>query len=220
MWLLSPASPQPWSPVLGYAFGGAGELDEPVALDRSPSVDGFLGLGNVLGDSAKCAPGAIGAVLVIHDAVKDAAGLLVACRRPGFDDDLPLPISWSGCSSRHPRSTSEPSGTRVPRRERPPPGSPQRDVFGLGDHVGDDDDIGQVVGILEGVDHWRTLWRSRPCRPERLHRQRETECTGEQPDDGLEFRAAFTPRIRVEHRRCRIQPWLRTLPTAHDAQSV
>jgi hypothetical protein len=63
-------------------LGGAGELDESVALDRGVAVDGLLGCGDLFVDAAQCASGPVFAELVVDDAVGDATGVLTAGSRP------------------------------------------------------------------------------------------------------------------------------------------
>jgi hypothetical protein len=46
------------------------------------SVDGTLGLGDLLVDPAQCSPRSVVAVLVVHDPIRDSAGLLTTAGRP------------------------------------------------------------------------------------------------------------------------------------------
>ena len=73
------------------------------------------------------------------------------------------------------------------------PGGLQRDLVGLGDHpgIGDDGDIGQLVGGLEGVDDRQHGGGLGLVALERRHRQREPGGVGEQPEGDLRFQAAF-----------------------------
>ena len=84
----------------------AGELDEPVAFDRGVPIDGFLGFSDLLIDAAQRAPCSVVAVLVVDDPIRDAAGLLTAGGRPRLGERPPSGIAWSGCLSRHSRTTS------------------------------------------------------------------------------------------------------------------
>ena len=58
--------------------GAAGQLDEPVALDRRLAGDGLLGLFDLLVDAAQRPAGPVVAVLVVDDLVPAAA---VSARR-------------------------------------------------------------------------------------------------------------------------------------------
>jgi hypothetical protein len=65
--------------------GAAGELDEPVALNRGLTRNGFLGLGDLFVDAAQGAPGPIVPVLVVDDLVP---ALVARPGRPGLDEHL------------------------------------------------------------------------------------------------------------------------------------
>jgi hypothetical protein len=61
---------------VGVAVDGVGiarEPDEPVALDGHMAADGFFGLGDLLIDPAKDAPGPVVSVLIVDDLVTAAA---------------------------------------------------------------------------------------------------------------------------------------------------
>jgi peptidoglycan/LPS O-acetylase OafA/YrhL len=136
------------------ALGGAGELGESVAFDRGSPVDDLLGLGDLLGDAAQRAPGPVVAVLVVDDAIGDTACLFAAGGRPGLGEDLPIVDVLIGMLvapfAHHIGHKRDPGA----EDERQPRGF-QRDLIGFGDHagIGDDDDIGEVVGGLGCVDH-------------------------------------------------------------------
>ena len=59
-------------------------------LTGAVPVDGALGLGDLLVDAAQRASGPVVAVLVVDDPIRDAAGLLAECRRPGLGEDQPV----------------------------------------------------------------------------------------------------------------------------------
>ena len=97
------------------ALGRPGQLDEPVAFDRGMPVDGTLGLGDLLIDPAQRSPGPVVAVLVVDDPIGDSAGLLAAVAGQGWVSTSRSGIAWSGCLSRHSRTTSGRNGMRAPR---------------------------------------------------------------------------------------------------------
>ena len=183
-----------------------------------------LGFGDLLVDAAQRAPGPVVAVLVVDDPIGDAAGLLTAGGRPRLGEDLPVGDVSPGCLSRHSRTTSGTNGMRVPRMNDNPEAL-QRDLVGLGDHagIGDDGDVGEMVGGLERVDHRQHGGGLGLVALERLHRQREPRRVGEQPDGDLRLQAAFLGKSGlaepvtgigfevqrgdvVEHQRRRTQP--------------
>ena len=67
--------------------GAAGQLDEPVALDRGLPGDGLLGLVDLLVDAAQGPPGPVGPVLVVDDLVAAAA---VRPGGPRLGEDVPV----------------------------------------------------------------------------------------------------------------------------------
>lgn len=87
-------SGQPTGPGLEVAvdsLGGAGELDEPVSLDRHLAGDGFLGLADLLVDAAQRAPCPISLVLVVDDLVTTLVG---GPGRPRLGKICPSGMSW------------------------------------------------------------------------------------------------------------------------------
>jgi hypothetical protein len=57
-----------------HAAGAAGQLDEPVALDRRRAGDRAFGLGDLFIDATQRAPGPLGFVLVVDDLVPAPVG--------------------------------------------------------------------------------------------------------------------------------------------------
>jgi hypothetical protein len=70
-----------------HAAGAAGQLNEPVALDRALAGHGLLRLGDLLIDAAQAPAGPLGPVLVVDDLVPAPVG---RPGRPGLDEHLPV----------------------------------------------------------------------------------------------------------------------------------
>ena len=67
-----------------HALGCPSQLDEPIPFHRCMSVDGTLGFGDLLVDPAQCSPRSVVAVLVVHDPIRDSAGLLLLLAGHGW----------------------------------------------------------------------------------------------------------------------------------------
>ena len=67
--------------------GAAGQLDEPVPLDRRIPGDGLLGLADLLAGAAHGAAGSVSLVLVVDDLVAAPAA---RPGRPGLGEDVPV----------------------------------------------------------------------------------------------------------------------------------
>src|SRR4051794_41071195 len=83
------------------------DLNRPgMSGDRGVPVDGLRGFGDPLVDAAQGATGAVVAVLVVDDTIRDAAGLLAGGGRPGLVKTCPSGMSWPGWAAALSASTS------------------------------------------------------------------------------------------------------------------
>ena len=73
-----------------HRLGGPRQLDVAVAFDRGVTVDGTLGFGDLLIDTAQRAARPVMAELVVDDPIRDTAGLLAAGGRPRLGQHQPV----------------------------------------------------------------------------------------------------------------------------------
>ena len=137
-----------------HALGRPGQLDEPIPFHRCMSVDGTLGFGDLLVDPAQRSPRPVVAVLVVHDPIRDPAGLLRAAGRPRLGQHQLIGNSLVGVFVAPFADHVGQKRDAGAQDERQPRGL-QRDLVGFRDHAGisDHGDIAELVSGLERVDH-------------------------------------------------------------------
>jgi len=163
--------------------GAAGQLDEPVALDRGVPGDGLLGLGDLLVDAAQRPACPIGPVLVVEDLIAAAAA------RPGWPrlgEHLPVgdllagvlaaPLLHDVGDVRDPHAEDE-------RQARGLDGLLVRLAHHPG--IGHDGDVRQAVRGHERLDDRQHRLGLGLVPLKRADHEREPVGAGEQPDGDL-----------------------------------